>query len=55
MTETHSLFEGRLVRLGPIDYEKDPPAVARWSRDPYLRSILGGMARPLSAPRSKAR
>jgi len=48
MTEMISLYEGSLVRLGPIDYEKDPAVIARWTRDPYARMILGGIARPLS-------
>ncbi len=49
MDNTNSLYEGRLVRLGPLDHEKDPPVVARWTHDPLLRSVLAGVARPLSA------
>ena len=41
-------YEGRLVRLGPIDHEKDPSVVAAWTRDPLLRLVLGDVARPLS-------
>jgi RimJ/RimL family protein N-acetyltransferase len=48
MDNTSSLYEGRLVRLGPLDHEKDPPVVAGWTRDPLLRSMLGEVARPLS-------
>jgi RimJ/RimL family protein N-acetyltransferase len=48
MNNTDSLYEGRLVRLGPLDHEKDPPVVARWTHDPLWRSILDGVARPLS-------
>jgi RimJ/RimL family protein N-acetyltransferase len=48
MDTMSSLYEGSLVRLGPIDFEKDPPVVARWTRDPLLRAVLGGIARPLS-------
>jgi RimJ/RimL family protein N-acetyltransferase len=48
MDITNSLYEGRLVRLGPIDYEKDPPIVAGWTRDPLWRTVLGEVARPLS-------
>ena len=47
--DTNSLYEGRLVRLGPLDHEKDPPVVAGWTHDPLLRSVLGEVARPLSA------
>ncbi len=27
------LFSGNLVRLGPIDHEKDPDVVSRWTHD----------------------
>ncbi len=49
MDNINSLYEGRLVRLGPLDYEKDPPVIAQWTRDPLLRSALVGVARPLSS------
>ena len=42
------LFEGQDVRFGPIDHEKDPEVVARWTYDPLLRMLMGGVARPLS-------
>jgi RimJ/RimL family protein N-acetyltransferase len=42
------LYEGTLVKLGPIDHEKDPPVIARWSHDPLARYFLDGLARPLS-------
>jgi RimJ/RimL family protein N-acetyltransferase len=48
MDNTNSLYEGRLVRLGPLDHEKDPPVVARWTNDPLWRSVLVELARPLS-------
>ena len=48
MSIDNPLFEGRLIRLGPIDHEKDPEVVSRWTRDPLLRAVLGGVARPLS-------
>jgi len=48
MDKMKSLFEGQLIRLGPIDHEKDPEVVARWTHDPLLRMVLGGVARPLS-------
>src|SRR5512137_2081921 len=48
MNDNNSLYEGRLVRLGPLDHEKDPPVVARWTYDPLWRAVLGWVARPLS-------
>ncbi|MGA2489637.1 MAG: GNAT family protein [Anaerolineales bacterium] len=48
MDKTNSLYEGRLVRLGPLDHEKDPPVVAGWTHDPLWRSVQDGVARPLS-------
>jgi RimJ/RimL family protein N-acetyltransferase len=48
MDSTISLYEGRLVRLGPLDHEKDPLVIAGWTNDPLWRSALMGMARPLS-------
>jgi RimJ/RimL family protein N-acetyltransferase len=48
MDINNSLYEGRLVRLGPIDHEKDPPIVAGWTRDPLWRAVLGEFARPLA-------
>lgn len=47
MDNTNSLYEGWLVRLGPIDYEKDLPIIARWTHDPLWRFILGETARPM--------
>ena len=49
MDITNSLYEGRLIRLGPIDHEKDPPLVARWTHDALFRTVLGAVARPLSS------
>jgi len=49
MDITNSLYEGRLIRLGPIDHEQDPPLVARWTHDALFRSVLGAVARPLSS------
>jgi RimJ/RimL family protein N-acetyltransferase len=43
-----SLYEGHLVRLAPIDHEKDPPVVARWINYPHFRPVLTGVIRPLS-------
>jgi hypothetical protein len=27
------LFEGKLIRLGPINHEKDPEVESRWTHD----------------------
>ena len=43
------LFEGQIIRLAPIDHEKDPEVMARWSNDPeYLRMVSYEPARPQS-------
>ena len=42
-------FEGELVRLAPLDPDRDAEIEAKWTRDPeYLRSISADPARPLS-------
>jgi RimJ/RimL family protein N-acetyltransferase len=33
MAMEQSLYDGRLVRLGPIDFEKDPPIESAWTHD----------------------
>jgi RimJ/RimL family protein N-acetyltransferase len=44
------LFEGRLIRLGPIDHEKDPEIVSRWTHDAgFMRMMYTDPLRPLSA------
>ena len=44
------LFEGSLVRLGPIDYEKDPEIISRWTHNAgFMRMMYTEPARPLSA------
>jgi RimJ/RimL family protein N-acetyltransferase len=48
MDNIKSLYEGHLVRLGPIDHEKDPPVIAGWTNDPLWRTFMSGVARPLS-------
>jgi RimJ/RimL family protein N-acetyltransferase len=48
MDNTISLYEGHLVKLGPIDHEKDPPVVANWTYDPFWRFYMGGLSLPLS-------
>lgn len=43
------LFEGKLVRLAPIDHEIDPQVESRWTHDPnYLRMLDTAPAQPLS-------
>jgi RimJ/RimL family protein N-acetyltransferase len=48
MEKFNALYEGQLVRLAPLDHEKDPPIIARWTYDPLFRSVLAEVARPLS-------
>lgn len=44
------LFDGRDIRLGPIDYEKDPEVESRWTHDSaFMRMYEIDPARPLSA------
>ncbi|MBM3151266.1 MAG: GNAT family N-acetyltransferase [Chloroflexi bacterium] len=48
------LFEGRLVRLGTIDHEKDPAIVSAWSHDTgFMRMMYLEPARPLSTWQAK--
>ena len=50
------LFEGQLVRLGQIDYEKDPEIESRWTHDPaFMRLLELAPARPLSPEQVKKR
>ena len=43
------LFEGQDVRLGPIDYEKDPEIESKWTHDSeYMRMYSIDPARPMS-------
>lgn len=43
------LFDGNLVRLGPIDHEKDPEIESRWTHDPaFMRMMYSDPLRPLS-------
>ena len=49
-----SLYEGRLIRLGPINYEKDPAIESRWTHDAeYLRLLDTAPARPVSPAEMK--
>lgn len=44
------LFEADRICLGPIDYEKDPEVVARWTNDAeFMRMMYDKPMRPLSA------
>ena len=44
------LFNGQDVRLGPIDYEKDPEVESKWTHDSsFMRMYDIQPARPLSA------
>lgn len=43
------LFDGDLIRLGPIDHEKDPEIESRWTHDAsYMRLMYLEPMRPLS-------
>lgn len=45
-----SLFDGRLLRLTPLDIEKDAPVVAGWTYDPDVVSHLrDGSVQPMTA------
>jgi len=48
MDSSKSLYEGHLVCLGPIDHEKDPEVIARWTHDPLFAVVVSEAARPLS-------
>jgi len=51
-----SLYEGKLIRLGPINYEKDPAIESRWTHDAeYLRLLDTKPARPVSPAEMKKR
>lgn len=44
------LFEGRDIRLGPIDHEKDPEIESRWTQDSeFMRMMDTNPARPMPA------
>src|ERR1041385_5982376 len=44
------LFEGKDIRFGPIDHEKDPEIEGKWTHDSeYMRMLETAPARPLSA------
>lgn len=44
------LFEGRDIRFGPIDHEKDPEIESKWTHDSdFMRLMDINPARPMSA------
>ena len=44
------LFEGRDIRFGPIDHDKDPQIEAKWTHDSdFMRMMEISPARPMSA------
>jgi RimJ/RimL family protein N-acetyltransferase len=50
MSIENPLFEGKLIRLGQIDHEKDPEVVSRWTHDAsFMRNMYTEPMRPLSA------
>jgi len=55
MFEIHTpLFEGQHIRLGQIDYEKDPEIESRWTHDSaFMRMLELAPARPLSPEQVK--
>jgi RimJ/RimL family protein N-acetyltransferase len=54
MTIQTQLFEGKLIRLTPIDHEKDAELQARWTNDPdFLHALGGEPARPVSPAQMK--
>jgi len=53
MDITDSLYTGQLTRLAPIDHEKDPAIIARWTLDPLWRAMLRGAAQPFSPEAAK--
>jgi RimJ/RimL family protein N-acetyltransferase len=54
MSITTQLFEGKTIRLGPIDHEKDPEVEARWTHDlTLMRAIDRKVALPLSVAQVK--
>ncbi len=56
MDISQSLYNGALIRLGPIDYENDAPLESKWTHDAsYLRLLELEPARPLSVSQVKKR
>ena len=56
MSIDQQLFEGKLIRLAPINHEKDPEVESRWTHDLLLmRSLSRQPALPLSVAQMKKR
>jgi RimJ/RimL family protein N-acetyltransferase len=56
MDISQSLYDGTLIRLGPIDYENDAPLESKWSHDAeYMRLLDPEPVRPLSVAQVKKR
>ena len=54
MSIERQLFEGTLIRLAPIDHEKDPQIESTWTHDLILQRALSRQAAmPLSAAQVK--
>jgi len=54
MSIEQSLYEGQLIRLGPIDHEKDPTVESKWTHDSeYQRSVSAWPSWPESPERIK--
>jgi RimJ/RimL family protein N-acetyltransferase len=54
MTIDTQLFEGKLIRLAPIDHEKDPEVESHWTHDlALMRSLSLNPAMPLSVAQMK--
>ena len=56
MTINTQLYQGQHIRLGQIDYEKDPAIESGWTHNSkYLHSLGTEIARPLSPAQIKKR
>jgi len=56
MSINTQLFQGQHIRLGQIDYEKDPAIESGWTHNSkYLHSLGQQIGRPLSAAKIKKR
>lgn len=54
MTIDSQLFEGKLIRLAPIDHEKDAEVESRWTHDlSFMRTLSLQPAMPLSVAQLK--
>jgi RimJ/RimL family protein N-acetyltransferase len=54
MSIDRQLFEGKLIRLAPIDHEKDPEVESHWTHDlTLLRALWRQPAMPLSVAQVK--